>query len=398
MIYDVAVVGIGMIGSAVLRHLSRAGLRAVGIGPDEPAKWATHQGAFASHYDQARITRITDPDLIWGRLAQRSVARYHDLERHSGVRFHGAVGHLKVSPDPSEANDNLYITEQNGRELSAQFVHLNQSELRTRFPYLDFAPKAEGLYEEGGAGYVDPRKLVAAQQVSAFLHGGVMLYEEVRAIEGAGPFKLRTHTGKTIEANRVVLSMDGYTNFLLQPSLGRSLEFVIKQHSVLLAELDADEQQRLANCPSLIWRLQGHPMLKSFYSTPPVKYPDGKVCFKIGGSPFTPPTMSTPQAFLDWFHSPGHADEIAALREVLLTVLPGLRVKSWASKPCVNTYTAHEYPYVDRVAAGIYVCTGGCGSAAKSSDEIGYMGALLAQHDEWRYDMPAHHFRAVYAN
>ncbi len=62
--FDVAVIGIGMLGSAALRYLSRpdTGLSALGIGPAEPQDWRTHQGAFASHYDEARITRVTDPE------------------------------------------------------------------------------------------------------------------------------------------------------------------------------------------------------------------------------------------------------------------------------------------------------------------------------------------------
>ena len=48
------------------RALSEAGgeLRVAGVGPAEPDNWAAHQGAFASHYDHARITRVTDPDLM----------------------------------------------------------------------------------------------------------------------------------------------------------------------------------------------------------------------------------------------------------------------------------------------------------------------------------------------
>jgi sarcosine oxidase len=97
---------------------------------------------------------------------------------------------------------------------------------------------------------------------------------------------------------------------------------------------------------------------------------------------------------LEWFHSPGNPAEIAALQSALLDLLPGLEVLSWASKPCMNTYTPHDRPFVDQLGDGMFVCTGGCGSAAKSSDEIGRMGALLTQHGRWAYDLPASAFRA----
>ncbi len=87
--------------------------------------------------------------------------------------------------------------------------------------------------------------------------------------------------------------------------------------------------------------------------------------------------------------------EIHALQEVLRDLMPALKVRGWTSKPCMNTYTAHGYPYIDHLGNGVVVCTGGCGSAAKSSDEIGRIGAGVAQSGTWQYDLPAHTFRAM---
>jgi sarcosine oxidase len=70
------------------------------IGPDEPADRWTHQGVFASHYDEGRITRILDADRIWALLAQRSIARYREIEARSGIPFYHEVGHLTVGPEP----------------------------------------------------------------------------------------------------------------------------------------------------------------------------------------------------------------------------------------------------------------------------------------------------------
>jgi glycine/D-amino acid oxidase-like deaminating enzyme len=114
---------------------------------------------------------------------------------------------------------------------------------------------------------------------------------------------------------------------------------------------------------------------------------------KIGGPLFTHPTLQTPEAIRHWFQSTGNPTEIAALQRALLELIPDLPVRGWSSKPCMNTYTAHGYPYVDQLDDQLFVCTGGCGSAAKSSDEIGRMGALLAQHGTWVYDLPATTFR-----
>lgn len=42
---------------------------------------------------------------------------------------------------------------------------------------------------------------------------------------------------------------------------------------------------------------------------------------------------------------------------------------------CVTTDTPKGFPYVDLVTPGLGVAIGGCGHAAKSSDEIGKMAA-----------------------
>ena len=42
----------------------------------------------------------------------------------------------------------------------------------------------------------------------------------------------------------------------------------------------------------------------------------------------------------------------------------------------------------------IGVLTGGNGSAAKSADEIGRMGAEMIRTGQWAYDLDAAHFRA----
>ena len=66
-------VGCGMIGSAAMKYLARAGVDVMGFSSREPTSFADHNGVFASHYDAGRITRTLDPDREWARMAQASV-------------------------------------------------------------------------------------------------------------------------------------------------------------------------------------------------------------------------------------------------------------------------------------------------------------------------------------
>jgi sarcosine oxidase len=398
--FDVAVIGIGMIGSAALRYLSdhTTGLRVVGIGPTEPADWTNHEGSFASHYDQARITRVSDPDRIWATLAQRAMGSYRQIEQSSNVTFHYPVGHLRVTTQTAAADDLFATAVAIGRTLAAPIERLDAAQLSKQFPYLKLPPFAEGLFEQGGAGYINPRALVTAQLTIAAAEGAAIVRAEVSTItRNTTGFVLRLNNGQILHATRVLISTHGYTNMLLKPLLNRSLDLVNMAHSTVYAQIAADHVHQFGAMPSVICSLVGHPVLESIYTTPPMTYPDGHVYLKIGGPLFDHPTLQTPEAIRQWFQSAGNPAEISALEHALPDLIPNLPVRGWSSKPCMNTYTRHGYPYVDQLDDGLFVCTGGCGSAAKSSDEIGRMGALLAQHGSWVYDLPATTFRVVEA-
>jgi sarcosine oxidase len=397
-LFDVAVVGNGMIGAAASRYLSAAGLRVLAIGPEEPADWQSHTGVFASHHDQGRITRIIDPDDVWAVVGARSIAAYQELEEASGLGFHSPVGCLRVSPFYGEPGDTLAQAAANGDANGARYAVLAPGQLSERFPVLDFDPRSTALWEESGAGYVNPLAMVAAQLRVAANQGAVVRAAQVAHVRRHnGVVELATSDGVVYRAAKALIAAGAYTNHLVT----RPLDLRPKAVSVLLAALGPDEVARLGQMPSIIYRLAGHPTLYSIYALPPITYPDGRTYLKIGGTLFDPIYRHTHDELVEWFHSAGNPDETGALQPVLEAMVPGLRVASYATRPCVVTYTAHDRPYVDLVegepgqTGQIYVAAGGCGAAAKSSNELGRIAALLVEHETWRYDLPAEIFRAV---
>lgn len=393
--YDVAVVGNGMFGSAATRHLSVRGLKVVAIGPAEPTNWQTHSGVFASHYDQARITRIIDGDPVWAQLAARSIAIYPEIEAKSGITFHECSGGIWIYPALPTALARMEQAEAAGRTFAAEFDRLTEQEVGAQFPFLAVPPGALTLWERGNAGHINPRLMVQAQLTVAAQQGATILRETVTGhTRRAGVTALTTDAGTQVRAQKVLVAAGSYTNHLLP----RPLAMQRKARTVLLAEIDDAEAARLASFTTTILWLADNPVLDSTYSTPAVRYPDGKRCIKIGGSRHDPILLDTPAEFRTWFQGEGDPEELATLREVLLAMLPGLRVVSWGSKNCVVGYTAHNRPYIDCVESDhLYVVAGGCGAGAKSCDEIGRVAALLVENGAWSYDLPAETFAARWA-
>lgn len=402
--FEVAVIGLGVIGSAACRYLSLSSQSVVGIGPPEPRDWKAHTGVFASHYDEARLTRIVDRDDVWAKLAARSIASYKGVEEESGVKFHHPVGSLRVTPFYQAQGDGMVAAYDTGSRNGAAVELLESGDaLEKRLPYFRFEERHAGVMEAGGAGYVNPRAMVRAQLAVAAKHGAEIVPETAVKVEASEDgVSIVTDTGRILVASKVLLCSDAYTNLLLPQRDALALTTYLV--SVLLAEVDMAEAEKLKGMPSFIWRLDSHPYFHSVYACPPVLYPDGKAYIKIGGTEWKPFSKSSPEDFVEWFHSDeGRPVETKYLREILAELLPRTSFKSFGRKPCIVTYTAHNYPYIaaadgkSAAEAQVFVCTGGCGAAAKSSDEIGRIGALLVTHRKWNYDLDERLFKGVSA-
>ena len=170
--FDVAIIGAGLFGSAAARHLSQNSDGVVLIGPAEPHRRRAHQGVFASHYDASRLTRIVDPDLLWGILAKRSVDRYRTIERLSAIPFYHDIGYMMVTPGGLGTDwFDLHAMREVASDLKIDLEDLDDASLEQRFPYLRFTPGSSAVLQRQNAGYLDPRRLVEAQQKIAVSQG-----------------------------------------------------------------------------------------------------------------------------------------------------------------------------------------------------------------------------------
>ncbi|WP_284776388.1 FAD-dependent oxidoreductase [Agrobacterium sp. lyk4-40-TYG-31] len=368
------VVGAGMMGAAAARHLAGSVDGIALIGPREPADIKNHTGVFASHYDAARITRTIDGNADWARLANRSIARYAEIERESGVEFYGEVGCLIVGKERGTGFDYIENVCAAAETLGVETEILDDAALADRFPYFAFESGCEGVFERNNAGWVNPRELVRAQIVSAEKRGVTRIDDiAVSVREDGGVATVTTASGQVYTAEKVIVAAGGFS--VAEGLLPQKLEMQVNGRTVAFFEIPDDELDRYAGMPSLIYE-PADPR-KHIYLLPPVRYPDGKTYLKIGGEPVDI-VLKGDREIREWFRSGGSAKVRDDFSDIIETLIPSIDRSRISMAACVTSYTPSGFPAIGYTASpGIAVLTGGCGTAAKSSDEIGRLGAEL---------------------
>ncbi len=364
---EIAVIGLGLIGSAAMRHLVLAGRSVVGIGPAEPADWAVHDGPYASHYDNGRITRRLDARREWAILARRAIEQYSTIEAESGIAFHNPAGLTFVRKDPEGIANQRDVIDHLGLPVT-----IGKTELGDGPRHYSFPDNWTTLTEPAPAGAIDPRAMVRAQVIASERHGATVVGEPARVLRRSeSGWRIETATS-TVEASSVLLATGAY----LQDLHDLEVQASVRPEAVILGRISDGEAERLSDLESVIYLLD-HPQIDDVYVCPPVRYPDGHVHIKMGGSHTAAREMTTELAKRKWMAGSDADEQLSVMTEVLTTILPDVAFESFQMKPCLITDTASGLPYVDILARGLYMAAGGNGHAAKSADGIGALASEL---------------------
>ncbi|HEX2785489.1 MAG TPA: FAD-dependent oxidoreductase [Ilumatobacteraceae bacterium] len=385
--YEVAVLGLGLVGAAALRHLCEAGVRCVGIGPAEPVDWSRHGGVFASHYDSGRITRRLDKQREWAVLAGRSIDAYSGIEAASGISFHHPVGVVIAEVDGTRLASTVAVADALGVPFQSYAPGQPFGDDR-----VDLPGTATVLREGAPGGFIDPRRMLAAQLAVATQHGARLVSEQASTIEAgsAGGWSVHTSEGSSIVAEQVLIATGPHADEL--DGLRRRPVLDVVAETVVLARIPVVEQERLAGLPSIIVDDPDHDHL---YTVPPTEYPDGFVYMKLGATHHEEQVLSPPER-RSWMRGHQHEADVDWLRDLLLGLIPGLQADAWLTKPCLIPDTPTKLPYVEIVDPGCVVAIGGNGYAAKSADAIGALAAGLVVSGRWTdNDLDEEKFRLI---
>lgn len=167
--FDVAVVGLGAMGSMAAWRLAARGASVVGFDRYEPPH------TMGSSHGQSRIIRSAyyeGPGYV--PLVRESFELWRALERESGEAILTMTGALMIGPPDSELVAGSLLS---AREWGLEHEVLTPADVRRRFPRYNLRDDEIAVYDVG-AGFVRPEKAVAAalaraRQLGAEINTGV---------------------------------------------------------------------------------------------------------------------------------------------------------------------------------------------------------------------------------
>lgn len=223
--YDVAVIGLGAVGSATLYQLSKTGVKVVGIDRFAPPH------TFGSSHGETRITRLAVGEgEEYVALAKRSHEIWDELESLTGEVIRTRTGGLLI--DSGEKPWSKHGAE-GFWERTVRFAKNQQiehripdfQEIKTIFPAFQI-PATGKIYHEKEAGFLRPELAIKTQLDQAWKNGAELrINAPVQAIqEVAGGFELVLQK-ETLFVQKVILSAGGWVKDFI--STGERKKFKI---------------------------------------------------------------------------------------------------------------------------------------------------------------------------
>ncbi len=212
---DVAVVGLGAMGSAALYHLSARGQRVVGL--DRYPVGHTH----GSSHGESRIIRLAyfeHPDYVpLLRLAYRN---WRTLEAATGQAVLLTTGIIEAGPPGSDIVAGSLAS---CVEHAIRHKVLSGAEITARFPALTLPADWTGVFQPD-AGILGPERIVALQVAAAKANGAeVMEGAAVTSVRDlGGSVEVALADGSTISAGAAILTAGGWIGDLA-PALASNL-------------------------------------------------------------------------------------------------------------------------------------------------------------------------------
>lgn len=220
---DVAVVGLGALGSATAYHLARRGVDVLGF---EQFELGHVRGA--SHDTSRIVRRVYDrPEYV--RLADAAYRDWADLQAVTGEHLLTRTGGLVFCPAEAPVPARDYVNSL--RAVGCDVDELDAGALAARFPAFRVADDVTAVLDPQ-AGIVHASRSVATLQMHARVAGARLRSRcPVSALDDSGDGVVLSTPDGPVHAGTVVLCTDAWTPKLLAP-LGASVPLRVMQEQV----------------------------------------------------------------------------------------------------------------------------------------------------------------------
>jgi sarcosine oxidase len=357
MDHDVAVVGLGGMGSAILAHCARRGASVIGLEQFGPA-----HDLGSSHGKSRMIRKAYFEDPAYVPLVLRAYELWRELERATGDDILRITGVLSIGDEASEI---IRGTRRAASEHDLLIESLSHREVKARYPTLKLWKDEVALLEMDG-GVLNPELAVRAHLKLAELSGaetrfGVAM--ESWHVTDKG-FAIRLSDGTQISAGKLVLALGAWFQETLE-SLGVRIRV---QRNIQAWFTPGTHAYDAPGFPGFLVTRPGLPA--PLYGFP--DFGDGiKAAFHGFGD-------LTDVKHIDREVEP--ARDVEPIARALEQWMPGAARTLREAKPCMYTLTPDEHFVIDRHPdhANLVLCGGFSGHGFKFAPIVGEIGAELA--------------------
>ena len=276
--YDIAIVGLGGIGSATAWFAARAGKSVIGL---EQFDLGGHNRG-ASH-DHSRIIRHSYHTPHYVELTRLAYDAWGEAEAESGETCVHITGGIDLFPRGAAIESATYRDSMDACDIA--FDELAPSDVMKRWPAWHVDADTEVLYQ-ANTGIVSPAATVPLLQRLAAERGAILRGNTaVVAIEPLDDdVVIRLGDGGEVHAAQVVVAADAWTAPLIAP-LGTSLPLTVTREQVTYYGTNSPQDFAPGNFPVWIWMDD-----PSFYGFPTFGRPGVKISEDCGGQPVDPDT------------------------------------------------------------------------------------------------------------
>lgn len=324
MSYDVAIVGLGAMGSAAAYHLARRGVNVVGLDQFDPP----HSNG--SSHGETRVIReayFEDPSYV--PLVQRAYELWAELEEEAQEQLYLKTGGVMIGAPGS--------TVVRGAIQSAEEHRLNHevfdsAALATRFPGLNPEPDMLGVFETR-AGILYPEKCITAYlRLAAILGADLRRNERVISWQALADKVVIRTSEREYSARTLIITAGPWAGELVQELGG----FLKVERQVLLW-FEALQRAHFVpeRFPIHLWEYEPDRM---FYGFPDLGS-GVKVAFHHQGA-FAASAETVNRTVTE--------QDILAMRELLARFLPQANGKFLRGTVCLYTNTPDGHFIVDR--------------------------------------------------